>query len=175
MRTCRPGKSTFTPGFKLFLIRRTSSPPTPLSLSHTHTHTARTHTEHIHSHICPVGWGYRIYWLHLYRGVRHLKDCPDYDTKQSDSEVPVILELWGMRCTPLLPSLPGPIWPVVVAPDRVLSMGQIEIKCILMLKMELEIELFWYLNCVRMVNWTAQKRPVLTCKLCMYAKLNSLK
>ena len=29
-----------------------------------------------------------------------------YDTKQSDGEVPVMLELWGMRSTPSLPSLP---------------------------------------------------------------------
>ena len=46
-----------------------------------------------------------------------------YDTKQSDGEVPAILELWGMRSTPSLPSLPGPIWPGVIAPDRALSMG----------------------------------------------------
>ena len=35
-------------------------------------------------------------------------ECPGYDTKQSDSEAPVILELWGMLSTPSLPSLPGP-------------------------------------------------------------------
>ena len=35
-----------------------------------------------------------------------------------------MLELWGMQSTPLLPSLPGSLWPKVVAPDRVLSMGQ---------------------------------------------------
>ena len=51
------------------------------------------------------------------------KECPGYDTKQSDGEVPAVLELWGMRSTPSLPSLPGPLWPGVVAPDRVLSMG----------------------------------------------------
>ena len=50
-------------------------------------------------------------------------DCPGYDTKQSDSEVPAMLELWGMRSTPSLPSSPGPLWLGVVAPDRVLSMG----------------------------------------------------
>ena len=32
----------------------------------------------------------------------------------------------GMRSTPSLPSPPGPLWPWVVAPERVLSMGQIE-------------------------------------------------
>ena len=35
--------------------------------------------------------------------------------------------LWGMRITPSMPSLPGPLWPRVVAPERVLSMGQIEL------------------------------------------------
>ena len=27
--------------------------------------------------------------------------CPEYDTKQSDSETPVMLELWRMRSIPL--------------------------------------------------------------------------
>ena len=40
-----------------------------------------------------------------------------------------MLELWGMRSVPLLPSLPGPLWPGVLAPDRILSMGQIEQNC----------------------------------------------
>ncbi len=29
-----------------------------------------------------------------------------------------MLELWGMWSTPLLPSLPGPLWPGMVAPDK---------------------------------------------------------
>ena len=45
-------------------------------------------------------------------------ECPRYVTKQSDDEAPVMLELWGMQSTILLPSLPGPLWPGVVAPDR---------------------------------------------------------
>ena len=44
-----------------------------------------------------------------------------------------MLELWGVWNTPLLPSLPGPLWPGVVAPDRVLSAGQIELNCGLVL------------------------------------------
>ena len=36
-------------------------------------------------------------------------------------------ELWGMRITPLLPSLPSTLWSGVVEPDRVVSMGQIEL------------------------------------------------
>ena len=40
---------------------------------------------------CPVGC----------RGIRTLTDeCPGYDTKQCDVEVPVVLDLWGMRSTP---------------------------------------------------------------------------
>ena len=50
-----------------------------------------------------------------------------YDTKQSDGEAP------GMWSTPSLPSLPDPHLPRVVAPDWVLSMGQIELNCVLML------------------------------------------
>ena len=50
-----------------------------------------------------------------------------YDTKQSDGEVSVILELWGMQNNPSLPSLSGPLRSRVVAPDRVLPMGQIEL------------------------------------------------
>ena len=30
-------------------------------------------------------------------------ECPEYDTKQSDGEVPAVLELLGMQNTPLLP------------------------------------------------------------------------
>ena len=36
-----------------------------------------------------------------------------------------MLELWGMWSTPSLPSLSGPLWLRVVAPD----MGQIELNC----------------------------------------------
>ena len=85
---------------------------------YTHTHT------HTHTHIyCPVSWGCRIHWLHLCRAVRPLNECPRYDTKQSDGEVSVMLEPWGMRSTPLFPSLPGPLWPRMWAPERDQSMG----------------------------------------------------
>ena len=46
-----------------------------------------------------------------------------YDTKQSDGEVPVMQELWGMPSTSSLPSLLDPLWPKVVALDRVLFMS----------------------------------------------------
>ena len=38
-----------------------------------------------------------------------------------------------MQYTPSLPSLLGPLKDSVVAPDRALSMGQIELNCVLML------------------------------------------
>ena len=40
-----------------------------------------------------------------------------------------MLDLWGMRSTLSLPSLLGPLWPGLVALDRVLSMGQIGLNC----------------------------------------------
>ena len=52
-------------------------------------------------------------------------ECPSYDSKQSDGEASVMMELWGIRSTSSLPLHPGPLWLGVVAPDRVLSMGQI--------------------------------------------------
>ena len=70
-------------------------------------------------YICPVGWGSRKHRLHLCsQEIPPHYECPVYDTKQSDGEVPVILDLWGMRSIPSLPSLPGPLWPGVVAPDK---------------------------------------------------------
>ena len=81
-------------------------------------------------------------------------EWPVYDTKQSDGEVSVMLELCGMQNTPSLPLLRGPLWPGVVTPDRVLSMGQIELNWVLML------------NCI------AWNRTVLTFKLHTYVKLN---
>ena len=84
---------------------------------------------------CPVSWGCRIHWLHLCRGARLPPyECPGYDTKQSDGEVPAMLELWGMWSTPSLPLLPGPLWPGVVAPDKGPIYGLNRINSILMLK-----------------------------------------
>ena len=44
-----------------------------------------------------------------------------------------MLELWGMQSTLLFPLLPGPLCPREVASDRVLSRGQIELNCVIML------------------------------------------
>ena len=64
---------------------------------------------------------------YLCKGVRPLPyECPDYDTKQSDGDV-------GAMGNALL-SLSGPLCPGVIAPDSVLSTGQIELNCVLILK-----------------------------------------
>ena len=49
----------------------------------------------LHKAVCPVSWGCRIHWLHLCRRVRTPppNECPRYDTKQLDGEVPAVLEL----------------------------------------------------------------------------------
>ena len=104
-----------------------------------------------------VGRGCRIHRLLLYTGVRLPNKFPGYDTKQFDGEVPVILELWGMRSTPSLPSLSGPLLVGVIALNRVLSMSEIEI------------------NCVLIPKWTVWNRTFLTFKLLIFAKMNCLK
>ena len=72
--------------------------------------------------------------LPLCRGVKLPHECPDYDITQSDGEAPVTPELWEIRSTPSLPLFLSPLWAGVIAPDRVLSVGQIELSCLLMLK-----------------------------------------
>ena len=101
-----------------------------------------TISTYLGSFFCPITWGSRIYQLHLYSPPTS-NVCPGYDTKQSDSEVTGMLELWGMQSTLSLPSLLGPLWPGMVASDGEISMGQIE------------------LNCVLMLNWIALNRTVL--------------
>ena len=57
-----------------------------------------------------------------------------------------MLELWGMQSTPLLPSLPGPLWPRVVAPDKGPIYGLNRIKWWLV------FTVFMHLNCILMLN-----------------------
>ena len=84
---------------------------------------------------CPVNWGCRIHWLLLYRGVRHHpNECHGNDTKQSSRECRVSLHCHHSQVHS------GP----EIAPDRVLSIGQIE------------------LNCALMLNWIVWNRTVLT-------------
>ena len=54
-----------------------------------------------------------------------LNECPEYDIKPFDDEAPA-LEIRIMQITSSFPFQPGLLWPGVAAPDRVLSMGQVE-------------------------------------------------
>ena len=57
----------------------------------------------------PSRWSCWIHRIHLWREVRPpdtTNECPRYDTKQSDGEVPVMLELWGMQSTPFIAITP---------------------------------------------------------------------
>ena len=93
---------------------------------HTHLYTCK----YLYLHICLPStndWGCRMHWLCL-RGVRHPpNECPRYDTKQSVGEALVIPELWEIRSNFSMPLFSGSLWLGVVAPDRVLSMGHIEL------------------------------------------------
>ena len=51
-------------------------------------------------------------------------ECLEYDSKQSNGEASEMLEFGEMQSTPSLQTLQRPLWPRVVAPDGVLSMGQ---------------------------------------------------
>ena len=46
-----------------------------------------------HEYTGQVCWGYTIHRLHYCKRVNSPNDCPLYDTKESDGEVPEILEL----------------------------------------------------------------------------------
>ena len=62
-----------------------------------------------------------------------------------------MLEIWLMRSTPSLASLPGSLLPGVVAPDRVLSMGQIELNCGFksLLFFAFKLRVYAKLNCLK--------------------------
>ena len=98
--------------------------------------------------IAQSDWGCRIHRLHLCRAVRPPTPTSVliYDTKQSDGEVPAMLERWGMWSTPSLSSLPGPLWPGVVAPDKGPSYG------LNRTKLWLVFTVFIHLDCVFMPN-----------------------
>ena len=60
-------------------------------------------------------------------------ECCGNDTKQSDSEDAVLVELRGIQSAALLLSLQGLFFPGEVTPEKVSSMIQIELNCMLML------------------------------------------
>ena len=104
-----------------------------LSLSLSHTHTRLTHF--LTLSLWAQSAGAREY-TDCTSAERYdsPNECPGYNTKQSDGQALVMLEFGGMSSTSLLPSLPCPLEHGVVALDRVISIGQIELNSVLMLK-----------------------------------------
>ena len=86
--------------------------------------------------------------------------APRAPHKQSDGTASVMLEHWGTRSTSSLLLLPGPLWPGVVAPNNVLSIGQIELTCN-----------YAKLNCLK---WTVF-HITMSKQNCTYTELNRLK
>ena len=60
---------------------------------------------------------------------------------------------FGMQNTSTLPSLPCQLWPRVAALDRVLSVGQIELNCVLMLNWIVWNRTVLTFNCVWINDW----------------------
>ena len=84
-----------------------------------------------------------------------------------------LLELWGMQNTTSLPSLPGPLWSRVVALYRALSMGQIELNCVLILNLIVKNRNVLTFTCVFTLNWIVWNRTVLTLLLNVCIVLNN--
>ena len=63
-----------------------------------------------------------------------------------------------MQSTSSLPLVPGSLWPGVVAPDRALSMGQIELNCVLMLNWIVWDRTVFDFETLCTLNWIAWNR-----------------
>ena len=60
----------------------------------------------------------------------------------------IVLNFWGMQRNSSLPLFPGSLWLGVVAPDRDLSLGQIELNSVITLNWIVLKKLFFTFNCV---------------------------
>ena len=78
-------------------------------------------------------------------------ECLGYDSKQSDDEAPVMLELWGMWSSLSLSLFLGPLWPGAVVPDRVKFIFKLSANKWLMLKLIVWNRTVWSFNCA--FNW----------------------
>ena len=84
-----------------------------------------------------------------------------------------MVDLWGMQSTPSMPLLPDPLWAGMVAPDKVLSMGQIELNCLLMLNWIVCNRTVFDIEIVYLCVW--KELFLNRNNLCTYANLNCLK
>ena len=105
---------------------------------------------------CPVSWACRIHRLHLWRVGDKTPSISVLDITLNNlcwgsSDAGVL----GIRSTPSLPSLPGPLWPGVV---MVLSMSQIKLISVLIITWIVWSRSFWHLNCILMLNWIVWNR-----------------
>ena len=71
-------------------------------------------------------------------------ECPGYDTIQSDGEVTVMLELWGMRSAPSFPLLQGLDSPINGS-NRIKQRTYAKLYC-------LKFEMFLHVKFVIMLN-----------------------
>ena len=128
--------------------------------------------------LCLIGWGCTIHQQQVSWEVRPpANKCPNMTLNNL-----MVRFRWcwsfGEYGVPLsLPMLPGRLSPGMVTPDRVLSMGQIELNCVLMPNWILWIRTVW-------LNWIAWNRNVfektqlyemelfLTLKLCCIAVIH---
>ena len=60
-----------------------------------------------------------------------------------------MLELWGMQSTSLMPSLTGPLWPGVVAPDKGPIYGLNRTKRWLEFFFAFKLRIYAELNCLK--------------------------
>ena len=66
------------------------------------------HSNHLHIYIVQSAETVEYTDCTSAEGKTPTNECPDYETKQSDCEVPIILEPWIIQNTPSLPLLQGP-------------------------------------------------------------------
>ncbi len=69
---------------------------------------------------------FKVLQVQTFSTLQTPNECPGYNTKQSDGEVPVMLEPWGIRSTSSLPLFPGPLWPGMVAPEHILKLDKFQ-------------------------------------------------
>ena len=79
-----------------------------------------------------------------------------------------MLKIWEMWTTSSLPSLPGPLCSGVIATDRVLSMGQIELNWLIWNQLFLHLTVG--LNWVLLLNWMVWNRIFLHLTVCIFFK-----